>query len=213
MALKVVGAGYGRTGTMTLKLALEQLGFGPCHHMVEVLADPAERAAPWEAAADGKPVDWDAVFDGYNSCVDWPGATFYRQLAAKYPDAKVILTTRDPDEWFKSTQATIFARPMSEDSDNVWGRMVAKVIGRLFDHDMHDKDRLIAQFNRHNDEVRAAIPADRLLDYEVSQGWEPLCAFLGVDVPDGPMPKANTTEEFQSRAAPILEQHLGKPSA
>jgi hypothetical protein len=209
MGLSVIGAGFGRTGTMSLKLALEQLGFGPCYHMIEVIKEPAVRSRPWEAAADGQKVDWEAVFDGFASCVDWPGATFYRQLADAYPDAKVILTVRDPESWYRSTQATIFARPMPENADDPWGRMVGKVIGRLFDHRMRDHDRLIAEFNRHNDEVRRAISADRLLVYEIAEGWAPLCAFLGVDVPDGPMPKANTTEEFRDRLASKLEEHLG----
>jgi len=209
MALSVIGAGYGRTGTMTLKLALERLGFGPCYHMVEVIKDPAVKSAPWEAAADGQPVDWEAALEGYRSCVDWPGATFYRELTRAYPDAKIILTSRNPEDWYRSTQATIFARPMPEEAEDPWGRMVGKVIGRLFDHRMADRDRLIAEFNRHNQEVRQTIAPGRLLDYEVAQGWQPLCNFLGVDVPDEPMPKANTTEDFQKMLSSKLDEHLG----
>jgi hypothetical protein len=213
MALSVIGAGYGRTGTMSLKLALERLGFGPCYHMIEVIKDPAVRSPAWEAAADGQDVDWEAVFDGFKSCVDWPGATFYRRLAEAYPNAKIILTVRDPESWYRSTQATIFSLPMPEDAEDPWGRMVGKVIGRLFDHRMHDHDRLIAEFNRHNDQVRQTIPAERLLVYDAAEGWGPLCAFLGVNLPEGPMPKANTTEEFRERLASKLQEHLGEQAS
>lgn len=205
MALSVIGAGYGRTGTMSLKLALEQLGFGPCHHMVEVFAHP-ESIPLWTAAAEGR-ADWDAIFEGYVSAVDWPTATFYEQLANHYPDAKVILTERDPESWFKSTQATIFAQfsggapPPEVVAADPWLNMVMKAVGDLFERRMYDHDKLIAVFNAHNARVRDVIPPERLLVYEVAQGWEPLCRFLGVPVPDGPMPKVNSTEEFQQRLA------------
>lgn len=201
MPLSVIGAGFGRTGTLSLKLALEQLGFGPCYHMVEVFKNPR---APgyWEAAADRQPVDWDEVFQGYGSTVDWPSATFYRELAEAYPQAKVILTLRDPEAWFRSTQATIFAREMT--GDDPWMRMAQKVIGALFDQRMHDKDKLIEVYNRHNETVQRVIPAERLLVYEVAQGWEPLCAFLGVPVPSEPMPKVNSTEDFANHIAQAI---------
>jgi hypothetical protein len=199
MTLKVIGAGYGRTGTMSLKLALEQLGFGPCYHMVEVFKNPQ---APlwWIEAAEGRP-DWEKIFAGYNATVDWPNATFYKELAEAYPEAKVILTVRDPESWFKSTQATIFARDIPEETDEPWPKMVGKVVAELFDRRMHDHDKLISVFNAHNARVREVIPADRLLVYEVADGWAPLSEFLGVPVPDGPMPKVNSTEEFQGRLA------------
>lgn len=206
MSLSVIGAGFGRTGTLSLKLALEALGFGPCYHMVEVFKNPR---APgyWEAAADRKPVDWDEVFEGYGSTVDWPSATFYRELAEAYPQAKVILTLRDPEAWFRSTQATIFAREMT--GDDPWQRMVQKVIGALFDQQMHDKDRLIEVYNRHNETVQRVIPAERLLVYEVAQGWEPLCDFLGVPVPSEPMPKVNSTDDFQAHIAQAVANAMG----
>lgn len=200
MTLKVIGAGLGRTGTLSLKLALEQLGFGPCYHMLEVLQDP-EAPDRWSEAADGRP-DWETIFRGYNATVDWPGASFWAELAQAYPAAKVILTVRDPDAWFRSTQATIFAAP-PPDGEAAFGRMFHKVIGRLFedglDDGLHDRDHAIAVYERHNAQVRARVPADRLLVYEVAQGWEPLCAFLGVPVPPTPMPQVNSTEEFQAR--------------
>src|SRR5215469_11934921 len=115
MTLKVIGAGFGRTGTMTLKVALEQIGFGPCYHMVEVFKNAQNAVQWWIDAADGKP-DWPKIFAGYNSTVDWPSATYYAELADAYPDAKVILTERDPEAWYRSTQATIFAEMRSRDS-------------------------------------------------------------------------------------------------
>jgi hypothetical protein len=193
MGLKVIGAGFGRTGTLSLKLALEQLGLGPCYHMVEVLKNPAAPAW-WEAAADGGPVDWDRVFEGYRATVDWPSVTFYRELADAYPEAKVILTERDPEAWFASTQATIFRMPF--DGDDPFARMARKVIGDLFPKGLHDKDTVIEVYKRHNATVRETIAPERLLAYDVAQGWAPLCAFLGAEPPSGPMPKVNSTEDF-----------------
>jgi hypothetical protein len=201
MTLQVVGAGLGRTGTMSLKLALEQLGLGPCYHMAEVFKNPAA-SGYWEAAADGEVMDWERVFKGYNATVDWPSATFYKTLADAYPSAKVILTVRDPQAWFASTQATIFTSDYTQPPANGFESMVRKVVGRMFDMRMHDRDWLISIFERHNDEVRATIAPERLLTYEVAQGWGPLCDFLGVAVPDSPMPKVNSTEEFRSRFGP-----------
>jgi hypothetical protein len=207
--LSVIGAGFGRTGTMSLKLALERLGFGPCYHMTEVFKNP-ESAGYWEAAADGKPVDWEQVFAGYRSCVDWPGATFYKQLADVYPKAKVILTVREPEDWFKSTQATIFARDIPDDSQEPWERMALKVIADLFDRRMHDKDKLIQVYEHHNEAVQREIAPDRLLVYEVSHGWQPLCDFLEVPVPPEPMPRVNTTDEFQQQVAAMLAERAAE---
>jgi hypothetical protein len=197
MPLEVIGAGFGRTGTLSLKLALEQLGFGPCHHMLEVLKNP-ESIAWWVDAADGAP-NWEKIFAGYRACVDWPAATFYHTLAQAYPEAKVILTERDSEAWFRSTQATIFPAAFPPDTPAAFDQMFRKVIGALFDQRIRDHDHVIGVFERHNAEVRRRIPPERLLVYEVSQGWEPLCTFLGVPVPDAPMPKTNTTEEFLAR--------------
>jgi hypothetical protein len=204
MPLKVIGAGLGRTGTMSLKLALEQLGFGPCYHMVEVFKLP-DAPGQWSAAADGEAVDWERVFEGFNSTVDWPSASFYRQLADAYPEAKVILTERDADAWYRSTQATIFNVPPPQGEPTPWHLMVRKVIGGMFDGDMATKEHVIEVYRRHNDEVRRTIPPERLLIYDVAEGWGPLCAFLGVEVPAGPMPKVNSTEEFQARIRPAVE--------
>ena len=199
MALKIIGSGLGRTGTMSLKLALEQLGFGPCHHMVEVFMHP-ESVPLWIAAGAGKP-DWDAIFADYQAMVDHPGCRFWRELMDYYPDAKVIHTQRDPERWFASTQATIFAPgspaasaqgPMGE----FFASVTAEYQGRLNDHDF-----MIDYFNRHSEEVIATVAKDRLLVFEASQGWEPLCAFLGVPVPATPYPRENSTADFQARVA------------
>jgi len=206
MPLSVIGAGFGRTGTMSLKLALDQLGFGPCYHMTEVFKNP-KAPGYWEAAADGEPVDWEEVFAGYRSTVDWPGATFYEQLADAYPEAKVILTVRDAEAWFASTQATIFSLHFRDDTEDPWQRMVLKVISDLFDRQMTDKSKLISVYEQHNEEVRRAIAPERLLVYDVAQGWEPLCRFLEVEVPREPMPKVNSTDEFRRNLAAKLAEN------
>ena len=210
MPLSVIGAGLGRTGTMSLKLALDQLGLGPCYHMIEVLKNPAAPAW-WEAVADGERADWEKIFEGYRATVDWPSATFYKALADAYPEAKVILTVRDPAAWFASTQATIFALGFTIAPTTPWETMVAKVVGDMFDRRMHDRDHVIGVYERHNAEVRAAIAPERLLDYDVASGWGPLCDFLGVAAPEGPMPKANSTEEFQARIAKTLAEAGARP--
>ncbi len=201
MALQVIGAGLGRTGTMTLKTALEQLGLGPCHHMIEVFANMATQAPFWRAAAGGEAVDWDAGLAGYNCSVDWPSAHFYKQLAAHYPDAKVILSRRDPERWYDSMTETILksmAMPVFDTRDGVEPPMAfARMI--VLDQTLHgdlSKDNVIASFERHNAEVIASVAPERLLVFEAAHGWEPLCAFLGVPVPATAYPRTNSREEF-----------------
>ena len=199
VSLKVIGSGFGRTGTLSLKGALETLGFGPCYHMVEVFKNP--QAPGWwsEAAEDPAHADWGKIFAGYNATVDWPNATYYRELAAAYPDAKVVHTERDPDEWFESTQATIFKNGFEGDAP--FPAMLRKVIGTLFDMRVNDRATCISVYNAHNRQVRETIPAERLLVYHVSDGWTPLCDFLGVPLPEGPVPKVNSREEFAAMIA------------
>ena len=201
MALSVIGAGFGRTGTMSLKLALEALGVGPCYHMVEVFKNPAAPGWWYEAALDPKTADWGKIFAGYNATVDWPNATYYKELADAYPAAKVILTQRDPDDWFDSTQATIFKDDIAADAEAAFPKMLRKVVYELFDGRMHDRDHVISVYLAHNARVRETIAPERLLVYEVAQGWGPLCDFLRLPVPDGPMPKVNSREAFAARAA------------
>jgi Sulfotransferase domain len=196
MALKVVGSGLGRTGTKSLQSALNILGVGPCHHMVEVFAHP-ESAALWVAAAAGKP-DWDAIFAGYGSMVDYPGAHYWRQIAAYYPHAKVLHTTRDPDEWFDSTQATIFNPNGLASRPGPMAEFFASFTGGFREH-MSDRAYMTDYFRRHDEEVKRSIPPKRLLVYQAGQGWEPLCRFLEVPVPAMPYPNENSRAEFIAR--------------
>ncbi len=201
MALKVIGSGLGRTGTMSTKLALEQLGLR-CHHMVEVFMNPAS-VPLWVAAGEGRP-DWDAIFDGYEAMVDHPGCAYWRELMVHYPDAKVLHTVRDPDKWFDSTQATIFSKENMARGDGDPSIPMVKFFKQLrafYGGDMNDRAFMTDFFRRHTERVVAGVPKDRLLVFEVAQGWEPLCEFLGVPVPDSPYPRENTTEQFQQRMA------------
>jgi hypothetical protein len=201
MALEVIGSGLGRTGTKSLQSALDRLGFGPCHHMSEVFAHP-DSMQNWIDAGIGR-ADWDSIFANYRSAVDYPTAAYWRELTAFYPDAKLIHTVRDPQAWFESTQATIFApdgpseRAMRS-GEGLAGPFFQSFLGGLVEQ-MHDRDFLIDYFRRHTEEVEAAIPPERLLIYEAKQGWAPLCAFLGVPVPEEPYPSENTRSEFVER--------------
>ena len=198
MSLEAIGAGLGRTGTLTLKLALEQLGLGPCHHMLETIAHP-EQAAFWCRAAEGEKVDWEDVFQSYRSAVDWPSAHFYHELAIRYPKARVILTVRDPERWYASMSETILkALSVITDEARQETRFVDLIIAqKTFGRDF-SKSNVINAFERHNEEVRRLIPPNRLLTYDVAEGWEPLCDFLTLPRPDAPFPRANSREEFWS---------------
>lgn len=202
MALQVIGAGVGRTGTYSLKLAINRLGLGPCHHMEEVLHDMPRHVPLWSAAVDDKP-DWSQIYDGYGSAVDWPTACFFRELAKEFPSAKFVLTQRDPEKWASSFAATIYklleGRDQAPEEMRAWLDMANDVIARTgFPPDL-DHDSLMKAFIAHNDAVRQAIPASQLLVFEVKQGWEPLCAFLGTPVPDEDFPRTNHREEFWDR--------------
>lgn len=198
MTISVISAGFGRTGTMSLKQALEQIGHGPCHHMIEVIENTAAQVPLWNDALAGKP-DFETIFAGYKSAVDWPTAAFWKELADAYPDARVILSTRSAESWYNSISDTILATVWAPDKWPApaveWFRMVTKVLERSLG-DARDKDALIAAFNAHEAAVKAAIPAGRLLVHSARDGWEPLCAFLGVPVPDTPYPRTNSKEEF-----------------
>ena len=210
MALKVIGAGYPRTGTLSLKLALEMLGLGPCHHMTEVFAHP-DQWPHWDAAGDGLPVDWDAVFDGYNACTDAPGCYFYRELADHYPDAKVILSLRAGETWFESMAATIFGEGHRQSMaaspvGPIIGKMAMKSFGGAGPQGAPagppPREAMIANFDAHNAAVIRDIAPERLLIFRASDGWGPLCDFLGVAVPNGPYPRVNSSQEFHDIAIP-----------
>lgn len=205
MPLAVIGAGFGRTGTLSLKFALEQLGFAPCHHMYEVFQNP-EQAAVFHSAARGERVNWDALFARYRAQVDWPGCHFWRELSQRFPDAKVILSVREPEQWYRSISNTIF-RSLQGDpairepgARDVFHMARYVVLDKTFAN-RTDKDHVLGIYNRHNEAVKAAIPAKRLLVFDPGDGWDALCPFLGVPVPDAPYPKSNTTEEFVARVA------------
>jgi len=200
MPLKIIGAGLGRTGTLSLKVALEQLGFRPCYHMVEVWANiPCIR--DWLEAADGRP-DWEKLFAGYQATVDYPGCHFWRELTAAYPKAKVILTVRDPNEWFESTQATVFSPQMrGRIGASPVRTFIEKTVWNAFGDKIDDRDFMVEAFKKHVTDVQRAIPKERLLVLEVAQGWKPLCEFLGVPVPSTPFPRLNSREEMGAMMA------------
>ena len=214
--MEVIGAGLFRTGTTSLKAALEELGFGPCYHMTELFEHP-EHVRFWEAARRGEPVDWDDFLGEYEAAVDWPAGAFYEELMEKYPDAKVLLSVRDPERWYESTRNTIYElsrismmSPLSRTTSRLVGLFVPAIgtVGRMnkemvwdeaFDGRFEDKDHAKAVFERHNAEVRRKVPPEKLLVYEVEQGWGPLCEFLGVRTPDEPFPHLNDTAEMRRR--------------
>lgn len=200
--MRVVGAGLGRTGTASLKRALETLLGGTCHHMFEVTT--VEQARGWQAAAEGNPPDWHEFLADYTALVDWPGASFWPELSAAFPDALVLLSVRDSlDQWYDSASTTIFrpGEPPAE-PDELWTarRAMWQAIARTrFTPDPTDRDAAIAAAAAHNQAVVDTIEPERLLVYRAGDGWEPLCAALDLPVPDEPYPVTNTREEFLAR--------------
>ena len=197
MALKVVGAGLGRTGTKSLKTALEILLDGPCHHMYEVIEHP-ESYHYWEEAAAGDLPDWEEVFAGYVASVDWPSAAYWQQISAVYPDAMVLLSTRaSAEDWYRSAIATIFdfVAPGPPGSPI---RIAAVGFPR-------DPEGAMAAYEAHNQHVRDTVPPDRLVEWQPGDGWGPLCAGLGLAMPTAPFPHENTTAEFQERVRQMRE--------
>ncbi|MDP9485496.1 MAG: sulfotransferase family protein [Actinomycetota bacterium] len=220
MGLDVIGAGLGRTGTTSLKAALERLGFGPCYHMTELFEHP-EHLEAWRAAARGETVDWEGPLKHYRSTLDWPGAPFYEDLMQGYPEAKVILTVRDPDRWYESTLNTIYE--MNATASSPLFRLMSLVIPPVrtirqavgivdtlawqgeFGGRFEDREHAISVFERWSEGVKERVPAEKLLVYEVKEGWGPLCEFLGVDAPeDEPFPHLNDTGVFRRRVRLIL---------
>jgi hypothetical protein len=205
MTLRVIGAGLGRTGTMSLKLALERLLGAPCYHMVEVFARGDHQA--WTDAARGQ-VDWHALLNGYAAAVDWPAAAFWVEISAAFPDAIVLLSTRRSAEaWWTSASATIFdrSRPTSPEMRT----MLDAVIGGRFTANTQDRAAMIAAYEQHNARVRAMAPRDRLVDWQPDDGWAPLAAALRLPVPAEPFPHVNTTDEFRAR---VVRGQPGRPS-
>lgn len=199
MALKVIGAGFGRTGTESMRAALEILGLGPCHHMRAVHEDDAQKAM-WRAVAAGGPRDWDRLLAGFASSLDWPSAAYWRELAAAYPEATVLLTRRDAESWWRSFSATIL--PLIEQSEDPASLGVALIAEQVFGGRPGDREHAIAVYRANQAAVLAEIPAGRLVVHDLGAGWAPLCAPLGLPVPDVPFPHTNTGAEF--RADPRL---------
>ena len=201
MALSVIGAGFGRTGTLSIKMALEHLGLGPCHHMVDVFANP-EQLPHWQAAADGQPVDWDEVFAGYTAATGWPSAHYWRELADKYPNSRILLSVRPAEHWWKSFSNTIgtmleIRSAVSNEYFRSATAMAHKIIAeQTFGSAMNDKTAALFALQKRIDEVRHAIPSERLLIFDVLDGWEPLCKFLNLPVPDSDFPCRNSKNEF-----------------
>jgi hypothetical protein len=221
MSLKVIGTGMGRTGTHSLKMALEQLGFTKCYHMVELFNNPAGLSC-FEKAEAGEAADWDTLFLGYTSAVDYPVARYYKQLIVKYPEAKIVHTMRDPESWYKSCVQTIFwaSKPSPARILNMMVKMpfspvlrkrlpVLKYNGKMLDNefgsDLLNKNEVIKRFNARNEEVLNTVPKERLLVYNVKEGWGPLCSFLNIALPATPFPVSNTSEEFKQRVAQIAK--------
>lgn len=201
MSLKVIGSGFGRTGTMSMKEALTALGFGPCHHMIEVMENPAQPDY-WKQIAAADPVDWNQVFEGYHSQVDWPGAHVWPETSVAFPDARVIHTERPEDAWWNSFNSTIgkfFATYTTLDLPpfvrDIFDTMHGWFMQEVFS-DYTDRDSAIVAYRQNNEKVRDTIPTDRLLIYRVGDGWEPLCRFLEVPVPDSEFPHRHPKKEF-----------------
>ncbi len=206
MSIKVIGAGFGRTGTGTLRCALEKLGFDKCYHMSEIMAHP-EKCKAWLKVKQEKILDWDNIFTGYQATADWPCCSFYKEIYKHYPDAKVILTVRDPDDWYRSTYETIYA--MSKTRNKILAclyppvcnmkRLVNSIVwDGTFQGKFENKAYAKKIFVEHIEEVKRIIPKEQLLVYEVSQGWEPLCQFLKIPVPQQePFPRLNDVKSMK----------------
>jgi hypothetical protein len=212
--MRLIGAGLPRTATLTQKTALEMLGLGPCYHMVDVLAD-LDRVKQWERALNGEG-PWGEIFAGYNSTVDWPGGFFYKELLETYPDAKVLLSVRDPQTWERSAHDTVWSVRHGESLmrllSSSWGLVDPKwqsflgMIDRMLWTDggtfagAHSEPGQLAEgMVRYNEQVIRTVPAERLLVWQPADGWEPLCEFLEVEIPAEPLPHVNDSEAFVAR--------------
>jgi Sulfotransferase domain len=247
MALEVIGAGFGRTGTTSLKAALEELGFDPCYK--DLFGHP-EHVELWEAAARGTSVDWNELLGGYRVATDWPACLFYEELMQSYPDAKVILTLRDPNRWYESTYNTLYVKQRIASSAvfrclrrlglrrfdaNTFLLLVLRagefvglfrpgmarvawfydrlVWEETFDRNLEDRQHAIEVFERHNEEVKHRVPDERLLVYEIKEGWRPLCDFLGVEEPDKPFPHLNDSHTFRKMLRQRISFAVAAPIA
>ena len=227
--MRVIGAGFGRTGTTSLKAALEELGFGPSYTLDEVFRNP-EHVRVWEAADAGEEVDWEGFLAGYGVAVDWPAGSFYEELMEAFPEAPVILTVRDPAEWYESMRSTIhglrrfttgplpvraafaLAGPFAPGVAGVVRLADRLVWEGTFEGRFEDRDYAMALFERHNEAVRLRVPPERLLVFDVREGWAPLCAFLGVEAPDEPFPRLNEAREMRRRLIGLVALSAAAPA-
>jgi len=228
--MRVVGAGFGRTGTTSLKAALEQLGFGPSYTLSEVFRNP-EHVRVWEAArCDGEGVDWEGFLAGYGVAVDWPACSFYEEMMDSFPEARVILTVRDPAAWYESTRSTIhelrrlttgplplraafaLARPFVPGIAGTVRLAERLVWEDTFDGRFEDRDHALGVFERHNEAVRLRVPPERLLVFDVGEGWAPLCEFLGVEAPEEPFPRLNEARQMRRRLLGLVALSAALPA-
>lgn len=194
--MKVIGAGVGRTGTYSLKLALETLLGGSCYHMAEVFEHP-DHVAIWHQAANGEDVDWQELFREYVAGVDWPVCAFAVELSVIYPDALILLSVRDFESWWESASTTIF--PTSQQAEGEWKLMISTLFHNKFTSELEDKEACRVAFERHYENVRQNIPASRIVEWHPGDGWDPVCKALHLPIPDEPFPHRNTKEEFLKR--------------
>ena len=221
MALKVIGAGGPRTGTASLKVALETLGFGHCYHM-EWVFNNTHQVKNWIELFETGTTNFDELFDGFQSIVDFPGHLNYKVLLAQYPEAKVILSERDPDLWYESSMKTVYSVTPKTFTEKlaILGkfirskrfrqlsgafRLVEKYLWKgYYENQFHHKEKALSRYHKHNEEVKATVPAEKLLIFRPEHGWEPLCEFLEVPVPDQPYPKKNQRKEFQEQISRMI---------
>ena len=214
MALELIGAGLGRTGTLSLKAALERIGYGPCYHGIELIVAP-ERGRLWLEQTQSGSHDWDGIFHGYRATVDWPAAAFWRELVERYPDAKVLLSLRDADRWYDSVMNTIYPLMTQGPPKNApeilhkfHEMLYALIFERTFEGRLKDRDHAKRVFEEHNQSVIDAVPASKLLIYQPGDGWEPICRFLEKPVPNEDFPHVNDTAWYRARTGlPAIEPH------
>ena len=204
MSLRVIGAGLGRTGTTSLLVALRQLLKKPCYHMSEVF-DNEGHPEIWKQAAEGTLPDWKHLFNEFGATVDWPSAAFWSELSDTFPDALILLSERDSESWWNSSSETIFRLDNIPGADDSKRSMLESLFTNKFTLDYLDKDKAIAAYEKHNQFVKESVPADRLLIWNTTEGWEPICHALDLPVPDTPFPKVNTRQQWQERVNAVSD--------
>lgn len=197
--VRLIGAGMWRTGTVSLKAAIEQLTGQPCHHMTEVIQHPAT-AARWLQAVHTGRGDWTSLLEGYSATLDWPSMAFWKQLSEFYPDAKILLSTREPEDWWQSIKQTVLlSAPTKQTAHTPWEMLIVELFEKKFVGHNPTKQQAIDAYNQHNDEVRKSIASDRLVEWSLGDGWEPLCDALNLPVPQTEFPHLNTAADYRRK--------------